>query len=184
LETTGVERSAVVPSPSCPEAFDPQHNTDPETTEQLCAPPAATAVAPLAIAVTGVGLGVRVPFPSWPEALAPQHCTAPLAVTAQVCACPADTASAPDERPETASAKARGAVVPSPSCPWSFNPQHRRPPPSATAQPCEPPAASEVGPADATAWMAAQHPAPHLTEPAPHSKSQASVAEQMAVPCP
>ena len=69
LTATGVSRFAVVPSPSWPRLFNPQHCTTPLlVSAQVWLPPAATATTPLAspLTVTGVNRGVVVPSPNWP----------------------------------------------------------------------------------------------------------------------
>ncbi len=44
---TGLDRSVVVPSPSCPALFRPQHLTDPLDTVHVCVTPADSVVSPL-----------------------------------------------------------------------------------------------------------------------------------------
>jgi hypothetical protein len=63
----GVVRELVVPSPSCPESFLPQHVTPPVVVNaQEWASPATTAVTPLPNPATSTGLDrvVVVPSPS------------------------------------------------------------------------------------------------------------------------
>src|SRR3989454_2259703 len=80
---------------------------------------------PVPVTVTGVEEPVVAPFPSWPKPLptAPQHFTVPFARSAQVCRMPALTATAP-VTPPTRTGVDELVVVPSPSCPSSFRPQH------------------------------------------------------------
>src|SRR2546425_3249577 len=82
---------------------------------------------PVPVTVTGVEDPVVAPFPSWPKSLlgptAPQHFTVPFARSAQVCRMPALTATAP-VIPPTRTGVDELVVVPSPSCPSRFRPQH------------------------------------------------------------
>src|SRR5665213_449938 len=85
LTSTGVRRIIVVPSPSSPQAFEPQHFTPPDwVTAQLCAGPAAIATTPLVKPVTSAGVlrSILVPSPNWPAKLKPQHLTPPACVSA------------------------------------------------------------------------------------------------------
>src|SRR5579863_4035337 len=74
----------------------------PDTIAQVCASPAAMAVAPVTPeTATGMGEVVKAlsaswpqsPLPSWPQRLSPQHLTAPPDTIVQEC-------SAPDARKE------------------------------------------------------------------------------------
>src|SRR5438067_2271985 len=91
---TGLCRLVVVPSPSWPEVFAPQHFTvPPVTTAQVCADPAEITVT-FANPDTAAGLvlDVLVPVPSCPELFRPQHFTVPDGgSTAHECASPAIT---------------------------------------------------------------------------------------------
>jgi len=78
---------------------------------------------------TGVSLSVVVPSPSWPSAFQPQHFTVPLLVSAHVWSPPALTLVAPLERPLTDTGVSLSFVVPSPSSPSAFQPQHFTAPP-------------------------------------------------------
>ena len=74
---TGVEALVVVPLPSWPALFQPQHFTaPPDRSAQVWETPALTATA-LVIPPTcnGVDELVVVPSPSWPESFRPQHQT-------------------------------------------------------------------------------------------------------------
>src|SRR5437588_329975 len=90
---------------------------------------------------TGVERLVRVPSPSWPQPLSPQHLTPPALVTAQVCKPPTAMAETPLASPETSTGVERLVVVPSPTCPQAFQPQHLTPPVLVIAQLWEEPAA-------------------------------------------
>ena len=75
LTCTGMERSCVVPSPSCPDELLPHAITVPSASSaRLCLPPAATAVTncrPL----TGTGRSLsdsNDPSPSWRKRFCPQ----------------------------------------------------------------------------------------------------------------
>src|SRR5207244_2492391 len=85
--STGVLLLVVVPLPSWPPSFQPQHLTCPAVVSaQVCCPPAAIATTPLVRPDTSTGLllSVVVPSPSWPLSLAPQHLTPPAPVTTHV----------------------------------------------------------------------------------------------------
>lgn len=84
---------------------------------------------------TGTWLSVLVPSPSCPEAFAPQHWTCRLGTIAQVVgSLPAAMANVPDDRPVTAVGVSRWVVVPSPTSPALFNPQHFAAPLVSSAQ--------------------------------------------------
>src|SRR5690242_4959422 len=93
------------------------------------------ALTPLAspLTATGVGRLSVVPSPDWPCWLAPQHLTSPPAPTAQVWASPAVIAVTPLDSPLTATDVRRSVLVPSPSWPALFAPQHLTSPPAVTA---------------------------------------------------
>jgi hypothetical protein len=65
--------------------------------------------------------------------LEPQHTTPPLVVTAHVWLGPAAIAATPLSSPLTATGVNRLVVVPSPSWPEEFEPQHFTPPPVVSA---------------------------------------------------
>ena len=75
ITAAGACRSVVVPSPTWPLVFVPQHLTVPlPRSTQVCdAPPAATATGPVPMLklgrVTGTDEPVVVPLPSWPYPL-------------------------------------------------------------------------------------------------------------------
>ena len=91
----GVERAVVVPSPSCPLAFEPQQSTPPPVTiAQVCSYPAVAAVTPevrLSTSPTGCA-SASVVRPSWPTVLEPQHRMPPALVRTQVWRVPAVSA--------------------------------------------------------------------------------------------
>src|SRR5262245_51662555 len=65
LTSTGVSRSVVVPSPSCPRLLLPQHLTPPAlVSAQLYPPPAVTAATPLVRPVTSTGVSRSIVVPS------------------------------------------------------------------------------------------------------------------------
>ena len=76
----------LVPSPSSPKLFPPQHFTAPPVSAHVSSPPAAIAITPESrpVTLTAVVEDVVVPSPSWPRSLRPQHFTAPPVVNAQV----------------------------------------------------------------------------------------------------
>ena len=78
--STGVVLSIVLPSPSCPLPFLPQHITLPSvSTTHECSCPAAMLVA-LVMPETSTGAvrSMVVPSPSWPPPFLPQHFTFPF----------------------------------------------------------------------------------------------------------
>lgn len=112
----GVERSVVLPSPSRPSVFSPQHQSIPAAfAAHEWASPAANAVAVPEIPVTGVGEGRSVdePSPIWPLSLSPQQNTSPLA-TAHECCPPAATVVAPLSKLVSVGDR-RPVVLPSPN---------------------------------------------------------------------
>src|SRR3990172_3409111 len=108
--STGVARCVVVPSPSWPSKFRPQHFTPPPAVRaHVWSLPAAICATPLPRPTTPTGV-VRcavVPSPSWPYSLYPQHFTPPAFVSAQVYASPAATAATPLPRPLTSTGVVR-----------------------------------------------------------------------------
>ena len=77
---------------------------------------------------------IAVPSPSCPPQLPPQHLTPPLLVSAQVCHPPADMAVTSPVRPLTSIGVLRLVIVPSPSWPFPFHPQHLTLSPLVSAQ--------------------------------------------------
>src|SRR6185436_443963 len=115
----GVWASAVVPLPSSPYGFMPQHlTTPPWRTTQLSLLPAATAPIAVVMPLTAAGAhrSVPVPSPSCPEKLSPQQRIVPSASTAQVWKSPLLTATAL-VMPVTATGVVAVVRVPFPSCP-------------------------------------------------------------------
>src|SRR6266536_2991300 len=84
--TTRLGRLLLVPSPSAPLIFAPQHLTPPApVSAQVCRTPAAIAVTPLRPETsTGVARLPVVWLPSWSWPLSPQHLTRPARVNAQL----------------------------------------------------------------------------------------------------
>src|SRR5258706_502461 len=94
----------MVPSPSCPWSFDPQHSTPlPVVSAQVWEPPAEIAATPLSSPATSTGVRRCVVelSPSWPNALYPQHLAPPAVVSAQVWCPPGEIAPTPLESPVT-----------------------------------------------------------------------------------
>src|SRR5687768_13711708 len=112
----GMVRAVVVPSPSCPPKFAPQHSAPDVVLAQVWLAPVAMAVTtpPSPATSTGAQRWVVEPSPSWPDELSPQHFTLPSAISAQVCETPADTATTPADRPVTSTGVMRVVLVPSP----------------------------------------------------------------------
>src|SRR3972149_744339 len=110
--------------------------------------PAAIAATPLARPATPTGtlLAVVAPLPSRPEPLWPQHFTPPPPVSAQVWKLPAAIALIPLARPETSTGTPVLVVVPFPSSPSEFQPQHLTPPPIVSAHVCQLPAVIALTP--------------------------------------
>ena len=75
-----------------------------------------------------------VPFPSCPSEFEPQHFTPPVVVRAQVLTSAAEMAATPLVSPETSTGTSDSVVVPLPSWPTSFRPQHFTPPAVVSAQ--------------------------------------------------
>ena len=102
MTSPGALRSEVVPSPSWPALFRPQHLTPPawvraHVCESVKKPPASTSAmfvrlpAHAAFAHTSTGVAdcrIALPTPSCPSSLLPQHFTPPLVKRAQVCVDP------------------------------------------------------------------------------------------------
>src|SRR5437588_176529 len=100
----GTRRLVVVPSPSCPYAFQPQHLIPPApSSAQVWSRPAYSAFTPLPSPTTSTGVerDTCVPSPSRPLPLNPQHFTPPLAVSAHAWRSPTAIAPAPLVRPRT-----------------------------------------------------------------------------------
>src|SRR5947209_7930476 len=137
--STGVERSVCVPSPSWRKELAPQHLAPPAlVSAQVLLAPAAMAETPLASPETSTGVErlVSVPSPSWPQPLSPQHLPPPALVSAQLCKPEELMAMAvmPLSSPTTSTGVERLIVVPSPSWPQAFHPQHLTPPALVSAQ--------------------------------------------------
>ena len=128
MTATGDDESVVVPSPSWPEAFDPQHSTaPPEARAHMDRSPAEIAVTPVSPAtVTAVSA-----IPAF--GVCPQHLTVPFESKAHANVCPTEMAVTPP-RPLTATGVYLSVVVPSPSSPKELSPQHFTPPEARSAQ--------------------------------------------------
>jgi hypothetical protein len=116
--STGTRLVCVVPSPSRPLPFQPQHLTPPELkSAQLCSFPVETALTPelKPETATEVDLSVEVPSPICPLPFLPQHLTAPVLKTAQLCVYPDEIALTPELKPVTAVGVSLVVFVPSPS---------------------------------------------------------------------
>src|SRR2546422_2755062 len=134
---TGVKASVVVPFPSRPSVFRPQHCTEKSwRTAQVCSAPDDAAVAVVIPVTAAAGVVEVVPgallLPSWPQLLSPQHRTVPSWKSAQGCSAPGATAAG--VIPLTVVGVEELAVVPLPSRPSSFRPQHCSVPSRRSAQ--------------------------------------------------
>ena len=123
---TGVGRSVAVPSPSWPSTLLPQHSIEPEASiAQLCATPAAIVVALVSpLTATDVEESAVVPLPSWPFPFAPQHRAVPSRSATHECAPGPALIDPGPETPLTAMGIGELVVVPLPSWPFGFAPQH------------------------------------------------------------
>jgi hypothetical protein len=144
LTTTGVDVLVVVPFPSWPKAFAPQHLAVPfPNNAHEWLPPALTATALVPalrpLTSTGVDAFVVVLLPNWPEPLSPQHLAVPSANNAHEWLPPALTAVAV-ERPVTTTGVDAFVVVLLPSWPEAFRPQHLAVPLANSAHEWLPPA--------------------------------------------
>src|SRR5258706_428120 len=127
--------------------FRPQHRTPPPLdSAQLCSRPPATARMPTSRPKTnpGVGRSVVELSPSWPLPLLPQHFASPPEDSAQLTATlawtvPVETIATPLDKPDTSTGVELVVVVPSPSWPTLFLPQHFTPPDLVSAQLCSSP---------------------------------------------
>lgn len=135
MTTTGVSESMVVPFPSRPEPFRPQHRAEPfASAAHECSPPAEIATTwESDETVTGVKECVALlPFPSRPLRLSPQHRAVPFASTAHEWEEPAEIATTVVS-PETVTGVAESVFVPLPRRPEPFLPQQRADPFANTA---------------------------------------------------
>jgi len=161
----GEERDTLVPSPSWPLPFCPQHTTPPDVIRpQECEEPvASSANGPIPIAVIGVTVGdgvttigadacpttsagalrvSTIPSPSWPLELSPQQTETPVVVIAQACVAPtAISSTSRSLAGDTATGRLRLTVEPSPSWPEEFEPQQYAAPVDAIPHVVLPPAA-------------------------------------------
>lgn len=138
---TALTRVSTVPSPSWPESLAPQHFTAPAVVvAQVWRNPAARSTSLSPSTATSLSRVVVLPSPTCPDAFRPQQLTPPPLARAQVWAFPAAMALRPLPSRVTATGAVRNWVLPSPSCPEVFRPQHRPPPSAVTAQVCSLPA--------------------------------------------
>src|SRR3989442_3737851 len=145
----GVDGFAVVPLPSWPSTFSPQHRIVPSPrSAQACPYPLATATAPVSpLTATGEGAKVpKVPSPRCPDSPSPQHLTVPSPRSAHPHSSPAATRVAA-VRPLTATRTKESSRVPLPSCPNWISPTHCAVPSGRSTQVYCPPAetAAEIG---------------------------------------
>src|SRR6185312_4876191 len=130
--TPGVPVLVVVPFPASPSALKPQHSAsslasraqlvEPKVPRPIEAPSEAK---PPPSTSPGVSLCPPVePLPSSPKELSPQQSTWADCRTAQTLASPPDIACTPIVRPLTCTGDLLSVVVPLPSSPKLFQPQH------------------------------------------------------------
>jgi hypothetical protein len=179
ITSTGELRWVVLPSPSWPAPFSPQHLIVPSMSRAHVWPPRLTPPPPLSATMFASGrppnerststgvcrLPPDVPSPTWPASLNPQHFAPAAEVTAHPCMPPTPI---PDAGPLSAmtSTGPRGALaVPSPSCPPTSHPQH-------LAVPVE---------RRAHEWY---RPVPTSTAPLPRSNTFTGVVDPVVVPSP
>ena len=123
LLKTGDVLLLVVPSPSWPSLFDPQHWIDRLSNNvHVWEFPDATAIAVRGVVMltkTGTFLNVVVPSPSWPYEFSPQHISSESLSTTQLWLDPLeiDTAASPEPKFVTTGVLLL-VQVPSPNCPW------------------------------------------------------------------
>jgi hypothetical protein len=135
---TGLLRCVVVPSPSCPAPFSPQHLIVPSIMRAQVWPPSVTPPPPVSAmtfpsggppgdtsTLSGVwSLPPAVPSPNWPILSNPQHSAPLVDVTTHVCMPPTARPVALPLSPITSTGAAGVSKVPSPSWPPTFHPQH------------------------------------------------------------
>src|SRR6266511_571052 len=160
MTSTGVERSTVVPSPSCPLGFQPQHLTAAvRVTAQVWRTPTEIDATPLLRPTTSTGVerSTVVPSPSWPRSLEPQHLTPPALVSAQPWRSPPAIAVTPLLSPGTSTAA-------------KSLPQHWTRPPLVNAQPTviavTPPLTPETSTGVERTPAGSGYPPQHLMPPA------------------
>jgi hypothetical protein len=109
----GTLRALTVPSPNCPQVFEPQHCAAAPTTAHVEFSLALIAVTPLdnVVTATAVTRWVTLSSPSWPFELKPQHFTAPLERRAHACCNPLATEVTPLVNPKTFAGVFVGFVV-------------------------------------------------------------------------
>jgi hypothetical protein len=147
---TGVDELPVVPPlPRPPLALEPQHLAFPLlNVAHVWTLPALIATAFVKLPPTNRGvLEFAVPLPSWPDEFSPQHLTVPLLNMAHEWVPPAliaTTLARGLPAGPTGTGVLEFAVVPLPSWPDEFNPQHLAFPLLNVAHECVPPALIET----------------------------------------
>src|SRR5436190_10965611 len=110
LTGTGATRSTLVPSPTCPKAFQPQHQSEPSVSRAHAVDsPAETLATAFPRAVIATGPCRSTPVPS-----RPQHHRVWSVLTAQAYSPPADTDATPSPRSRTMVGGLQALAVPSP----------------------------------------------------------------------
>src|SRR5947209_6317359 len=86
----GAARWFVVPSPSWPKSFAPQHATlvSPSSAHECCRPTQTFFTLETPVTCTGLELDIIALLPSWYLSFRPQHQTLPSLSAAQLCAPP------------------------------------------------------------------------------------------------
>ena len=165
---TGASRSLVLPSPSCPSPFAPQHHRVPSALRaQVWYSPTETSTISAPKPATWVG--VAPPF------LQPQHQSVPSVLSAQVTCMPAETLDTAWPSAVTSTGVDLSTNEPSPSSPEVFMPQHQSEPSILRAQEwywaTEMPATSDPS---AVTWVGVLwpfHPVPSPRLPNPQHQS-------------
>ena len=159
ITETGIFDVVVVPSPSCPWLFTPQHCADPSLrTAQVEATPVQPTPAEIDTTdlsgldpsrpetATGTDEFTSELLPSCPQKLPPQHVAEPSSKTAHVCESPLAIettvfAGVEPSSPYTGVGVLWDTNVPSPNWPIELSPQHTADPSVSTAHVCNPPVA-------------------------------------------
>src|SRR5580704_209938 len=154
MTLTGTSLEMVVPLPSCPKSFVPQHWMAPvaSSAHAACRPALMWVALVIPLTATGVALQAPpqsgpavVPSPSSPSVLSPQHSTSPPASSAQTPPPPALiwvalviplAAIGVARQPPPQSGP---PMAPFPNSPKVLRPQHSTPPPASNAHVSPPP---------------------------------------------
>src|SRR3990172_4475124 len=159
LTCTGILLSVFVPSPNCPQSFNPHAQTVPsDFTARLWFPAAMAMASLMPLTWTGILLLVLVPSPNCPYKFLPHVQTVPSDFSATLLDHPAETFRIDDvgvgdgvgvgvtdthnTRPLTCTGILLSVFVPSPNCPRSFNPHAQTVQSDFTARLWYPPATS------------------------------------------